>query len=66
MTSPAVEATGPGGAAVTRARTADDTVDGPVTVNCSVGDTAMDSGDTFALGTARWTAPQPMPRATRL
>ncbi len=47
----AVEATGPDGAAVTFARTADDTVDGPVTVNCFVGDTAVDSGDTFALGT---------------
>jgi hypothetical protein len=42
----AVEATGPGGAAVSFAVTASDLVDGPRTVDCDYA-----SGDTFSLGT---------------
>ncbi|CAA9472775.1 MAG: hypothetical protein AVDCRST_MAG02-3875 [uncultured Rubrobacteraceae bacterium] len=45
------EATGPNGAAVSFARTASDLVDGNVAVNCLVGNTAVNPGDTFALGT---------------
>jgi hypothetical protein len=47
------EATGPNGAAVNFAGTANDVVDGNVPVECLVGANPVKSGDTFPLGTTQ-------------